>query len=296
MIWTSFDTWMLISVMLAAVACALPGCFLLIRGMSLMGDAISHAVLPGIALSFLLTGERSSPVMFLGAVLAAVVMVMLSEFLRSKARVESSASLGTVFSILFALGLLLIVQGADNVDLDPNCVLYGAVELTVLDTIEIFNIDVPRTIPLLLIIVCVNITITLVFFKELNIASFDSGFARFLGFRPLLLHYLLMIEVGITMVAVFQIVGSILSIALLVIPAAMAGLYTKSLRGLLMMAVFFAIISAILGHISVLFLDSYWIPGANLAGMTTVCGGLLLIIGMLTKTHSSRQSTSPQSM
>jgi manganese/zinc/iron transport system permease protein len=133
--WFSLDTWIVVVGVLAAVSCALLGNFLVLRQMSMMGDAISHAVLPGLAIAFLITQARTSWLMFLGAAVIGVLTAVFTQWISRFGKVDRGASMGIVFTTLFALGLLLIVQAADSVDLDPSCVLYGAIELTPLDVV-----------------------------------------------------------------------------------------------------------------------------------------------------------------
>ena len=128
--WYMYDTWIVIVGALCAIAAALPGTFLVLRRMSMMGDAISHAVLPGLAVAFLVTGTRASFAMFAGAAIVGVLTAVFTQWISQWGRVDRGASMGIVFTTLFAIGLLLIVQAADHVDLDPGCVLYGAIELT----------------------------------------------------------------------------------------------------------------------------------------------------------------------
>ena len=131
--WFAIDSWIVVVGCLAAVSCALLGNFLVLRKMSMMGDAISHAVLPGLAIAFLLTEVRSSLAMFAGAAIVGVLTAVFTQWVSRFGNVDRGASMGIVFTTLFAAGLLLIVQAADHVDLDASCVLYGAIELTPLD-------------------------------------------------------------------------------------------------------------------------------------------------------------------
>ena len=147
--WYAIDTWIVIVGMLAAVSCTLLGNFLVLRQMSMMGDAISHAVLPGLAVAFLVTGARASLTMFIGAAVVGVLTAVFTQWISRFGKVDQGASMGIVFTTLFALGLVLIVQAADHVDLDASCVLYGAIELTPLDIVwsaEVFGVvvDLPR--------------------------------------------------------------------------------------------------------------------------------------------------------
>jgi len=159
----ALDGWIVAAGVLCAVASALLGNFLVLRRMSLLGDAISHAVLPGLAAAFFLSGSRSSLPMFLGAVLVGVLTALFTEWIRGIGRVDEGASMGVVFTSLFALGLVMIVQAADHVDLDPGCVLYGAIEMTPLDTVFVAGYDVPRAVVMLGVVTAVNAAFVLLF-------------------------------------------------------------------------------------------------------------------------------------
>src|SRR5690606_31556631 len=125
MLWTSFDTWIVVLGALSAMACAVLGNFLVLRRMSMMGDAISHAVLPGLAGAYLISASRASVPMFIGAVVVGILTAWLTQLLNRTGKVDEGASMGVVFTALFAIGLIMIRRAADAVDLDPNCVLYG---------------------------------------------------------------------------------------------------------------------------------------------------------------------------
>ncbi|MCK5923821.1 MAG: metal ABC transporter permease, partial [Methylococcales bacterium] len=225
--WTSFDTWIVTVGALCAVACALPGCFLVLRKMSMMGDAISHAVLPGLAIAFFITGTRTSSAMFIGAAIVGILTAVFTEWISRFGNVDRGAAMGIVFTTMFALGLLLIVQAADHVDLDPGCVLYGAIELTPLDTVSFIGKQIPRAVIVISIVAIVNLGIILAFFKELRLSAFDPALADTLGFSTRFLHYLLMAMVAITTVASFEAVMSIIVIAMLIVPPATALLLTR---------------------------------------------------------------------
>jgi len=254
MSWYAFDTWIVIIGALTAIACALPGCFLVLRGMSMMGDAISHAVLPGLAIAFLVTGARASLIMFIGAAVVGVLTAVFTHWISSWGKVDRGASMGIVFTTLFALGLLLIVQAADHVDLDPGCVLYGAIELAPLDVAwspEIGEtvIEVPRAALVIGGVMLLNLFIVVAFFKELKISSFDPELATTQGVNANFMHYLLMTQVAVTTVAAFEAVGSIIVIAMLVTPAAAAHLLTDRLGWMLAIASGIGAASAALGHV-----------------------------------------------
>ncbi len=278
----ALDGWIVVAGVLCAGACALVGCFLVLRRMSMMGDAISHAVLPGLAVAFLLTGSRASLPMFLGAAVAGVLTAMFTEWIRGAGKVDEGASMGVVFTALFALGLLLVVQAADHVDLDPGCVLYGAIELTPLDTVQLGGHDIPRVVLTLGAAFVLNLTCVLLLYKELKISSFDPALATTLGINARLMHYLLMTLVAITAVAAFESVGNILVVAMLIVPAATAHLLTDRLSVMIGLAMLFGALSAVLGHLGAIAVPAaFGYESTNTAGMMALTSGLLFALAVV---------------
>jgi len=277
--WTSFDTWLVVTAALCAVACALPGCFLVLRKMSMMGDAISHAVLPGIAMAFIITGSRGSLIMFGGAAIVGVLTAVFTQWISRFGHVDRGAAMGIVFTTLFALGLLLIVQAADHVDLDPGCVLYGAIEFTPLDTIQMGSIEVPRAAAVLAVVLLANLAIITLLFKELRLSSFDPALADTLGYSSQKLHYLLMTMVAVTTVAAFEAVGSIIVIAMLIVPPATALLLTHRLLPMILIACGVAALSALLGHVGALTTPAWFgFESTTSSGMMAFAAGVLFFL------------------
>ena len=284
--WYSIDTWIVVIGALAAAACALLGNFLVLRKMSMMGDAISHAVLPGLAIAFLVTGARASLTMFIGAAIVGVLTAVFTQWISRFGKVDEGASMGIVFTTLFALGLLLIVQAADSVDLDPGCVLYGAIEMTPLDVVwrpEVFGVvwEVPRAALVLGGVTLLNLGFVVAFFKELRISSFDPELATTMGINSNVMHYLLMTLVAVTTVAAFEAVGSIIVIAMLIVPAATAHLLTDRLWLMVALSVVLAIGSAVLGHLSALIVPGWFgFADTSTSGMMAVMTGLIFVVVM----------------
>jgi manganese/zinc/iron transport system permease protein len=277
---TYLDGWIILTGILCALACALPGCYLVLRKMSMMGDAISHAVLPGLAVAFLLTESRASLPMFIGAAVVGVLTAVFTQWIRSAGKVDEGASMGVVFTALFAIGLILIVRAADHVDLDPGCVLYGAIEMTPLDTINPFGLgEVPRAAAVLATVLGINAAVILLFYKELKITSFDPALATALGISARWMHYLLMTLVAVTAVAAFESVGSILVVAMLVVPAAAAYLLTQRLSLMLVLAMVIGALSAVTGHLAALIVPGWFGYGStSTAGMMAVMAGVFLAL------------------
>ncbi len=275
----ALDGWIVLAGILCATASSLIGSFLVLRRMSLLGDAISHAVLPGLAAAFFISGSRNSVVMFVGAAMVGVLTALLTQWIRNYGNVDEGASMGVVFTTLFALGLVMIVQAADHVDLDPSCVLYGAIELTPLDTWLVLGYDVPRVVVTLSIVTLVNLVFIILFYKEFKISAFDPSLATASGFNASLMHYLLMTLVAVTAVASFESVGNILVIAMMVVPASAAMLLSERLVVVIFISVLIAVISAILGHISALVVPPWFgFRSTTTAGMMAVVVGLIFAL------------------
>lgn len=288
----ALDLFPLLAAALAAVCCGLLGNFLLLRKQSMMGDAISHSVLPGLVIAFLIASTRSPLVMLVGATIAGVVTVVLVEFVKRFGKVEPGAAMGVVFSILFALGVLLIEKAAvRHVDLDAECVLHGQLETLVwynapasisgLWSVETLG-AIPRQIITLMIILTLAIGFVSLLFKELRLASFDPALATTLGFNSTLLHYLLMIFVAAATVASFEAVGSILVIAMLICPGATARLLTDRLRTQIALSVLIALFTAVGGYFSATIIPGWFgRDTVNAAGSITVFSGLVLSLTII---------------
>lgn len=297
--WTGFDTWIVVIGSLCAAACAVPGCFLVLRKMSMMGDAISHAVLPGLAIAFLVTGTRASVAMFIGAAIAGVLTALFTQWISRFGNVDRGAAMGIVFTTLFAIGLLLIGRAADHVDLDPGCVLYGAIELTPLDTISLGGFPVPRAAIVNGVILLVNVLLVSLLYKELKLSSFDPDLADTLGFSSQFLHYLLMTMVAVTTVAAFESVGSIIVIAMLIVPPATALLLTNDLFKMLLIAMGAAVLASITGHVGALAVPGWFgFESTTTSGMIALAAGVIFTAawifspseGLVTKWRNNQQN------
>jgi manganese/zinc/iron transport system permease protein len=278
----SLDGWIVVAGMLCAVASALVGNFLVLRRMSMLGDAISHAVLPGLAAAFFLTGSRDSLPMFVGAAIVGVLTALFTETIRRFGKVDEGAAMGVVFTALFAAGLVMIVQAADRVDLDPGCVLYGAIEMTPLYTVSIGALEIPRVVLVLGAVMLVNLAAVTIFYKELKLASFDPALATTLGFNDSLLHYLLTTLVAVTAVASFEAVGNILVVAMLIVPPAAAYLCTNRLRTMIVVSVIVAALAAVGGHVGAIAVPRlFGYRSTTTAGMMATMAGLLFVLAVL---------------
>jgi manganese/zinc/iron transport system permease protein len=245
--------------------------------MAMVGDAISHAVLPGIVIAFLLSGSRDSATMLLGAGLIGILTTFLIEFFHTKAKLQTDASIGVTFTWLFAVGVVLISLFASRVDLDQDCVLYGEIAYVPLDlfiTEAGTNLG-PRALYIMSFVLVVVILFVAFGYKELFLTTFDPAFATAIGISTTLWHYLLMGAVSATTVASFESVGAILVVALLIGPAAAAYLLTDHFPTMLFLSVLLGMIASISG-----FYFAVWLDG-SIAGAIAMMTGILFTLAMI---------------
>lgn len=248
------------------VACAIIGCFLVLRRMSMMGDALSHAVLPGLVIAFLFSGSTSILPLFLGAAACGVLTTFLTQTLHQYARVPSDASMGVVFTSMFALGVVLVKKFVGGLHFDIACVYEGTLELVSLaEPIA----GIPRPLFTTLIVLVVNLAVLVLLWKEFKLSSFDPALATTMGMSATAMHYLLMTLVAVTAVASFEAVGSILVVAMLIVPAATAHLLTDRLSVMVAIAAAVGVAASVLGYMAA----GMW--NTNIAGMMTVAVGFL---------------------
>jgi manganese/zinc/iron transport system permease protein len=293
------DLYIILTACLVATTCALLGCFLILRKMAMVGDAISHAVLPGIVIAFLISGSRDSVTMLIGAGLIGILTTFLIEFFHTKAKLQTDASIGVTFTWLFAVGVVLISLFAGKVDLDQDCVLYGEIAYVPLDLIITeagINIG-PKALYVMGGILIAVSAFIVIFYKELFLTTFDPAYANAIGVSTALWHYLLMSAVSATTVASFESVGAILVVALLIAPPAAAYLLTDNLKWMLVISSLVGILSSITGYYLATYLDGS-IAGA-IAAVTGLFFGLAVIFspthGLLLKKIKSTTMLVPAS-
>ena len=259
---------------LVAIACAIPGVFLVLRRMALISDAISHSILPGIVVGFFITHDLASPWLIILAALSGILTVILVEYIQKTGLVKEDTAIGLVFPALFSIGVILIAKNANDVHLDIDAVLLGELVFSHLDRWYINGTDFgPKSLWIIGSIVLIIISLLLTFFKELKVSTFDVGLASALGFSPVIMHYGLMSISSITIVGSFNAVGAVLVIALMIAPAATAYLLTSDLKKMIILAVSFGVFAAIAGYWVGVLLD------ASVAGsITSVLGVVFLIV------------------
>lgn len=256
---------------IVAVACALPGVFLVLRRMALMSDAISHTILLGIVLGFFILGNLDSPLLIVFAAAMGVITVSLVELLMRTQLVKQDAAIGLVFPALFSVAIILISRFARGVHLDVDAVLLGELTFAPLDRIHIGAVDLPRSLLVMGIILLLNVIFIGLFYKELKLTTFDAGLAAALGFSPVLVHYALMLMVSVTAVGAFDAVGTVLVVAMMIAPPSAAYLLTDRLSRMLL----YSSVIAVAGALGGFWLA--WFLNANIAGSIASVLGVLFL-------------------
>ena len=271
----SIPAMILLTGILVGVSGALLGSFLVLRGNAMLTDAISHSIVFGIIVVWLLTGQMSGPVQVLGAALTGVLTVVLSELLARSRLVKMDAAIGLVFPALFAAGVLLISIYARDVHIDVETVLLGEIGFVWLNTVMLWGQQVPIAVATLGAVLVVNLVFVLALWKELKLTTFDPGLAAALGFLPGVLHYAVLTLTSVTAVAAFDAVGAILFIAFVIVPPATAYLLTRRLWGVVVLAVALSVAACVAGYVLAL----RW--NVSIAGMMASMTGVWFALALL---------------
>lgn len=284
-------TEVLIVLILASVALAIPGLFLVLRNMAMVADALSHTVILGIVLAFFLTYDLSSPLLTIGAALFGFLTVYGIETLISKWRIKSDAATGIVFPLFFSIGVILISKYASKAHLDVDCVLMGEVIFTPFNRLQIFGLDIPVAVAQMTVILLINLLFALLFYKELKLACLDPESAILMGFSVTALQYALTALVSLSAVTAFDSLGAVLVVAFLVIPGASALLISKRLHMALILTLAYATFNAVTGYFLALALNvSMSGMCATMAGVTYFVTYLLNPDGMITRLYRRHQN------
>ncbi|SHK14576.1 manganese/zinc/iron transport system permease protein [Anaerocolumna jejuensis DSM 15929] len=262
---------------IVAVACSLPGVFLVLRKMSMMSDSITHTILLGIVLAFFLTHDLSSPLLVLGAALIGLATVWLTETLNRTKLLSEDAAIGIVFPFLFSIAIVLITRYAGSVHLDTDSVLLGELAFAPFDRMVVFGYDIgAKAIYSTLALLLINLVFIITFFKELKVVTFDPMLAAVLGISPSLIHYGLMMLVSMTTVGAFEAVGSVLVVAFMIGPPVTAYLLTDNLKHMLILSGIIGAANGILGfYLAVLF-------DVSISGSMAVMTGLAFLLVFIT--------------
>ncbi|WP_252108235.1 MULTISPECIES: metal ABC transporter permease [unclassified Halomonas] len=260
---------------MVGIASSAVGTFLVLRGNSMLSDAISHSIVFGIVIVWILTKQQSGPVQLIGAALTGLLTVFLTEALANTKRVKQDAAIGLVFPALFSIGVLLLNIYAHDVHIDTHTVLLGEIGFVWLDTVELFGLPIPQALVSMSVMTLINYAFIGLFYKELKLATFDPALAKTFGFMPTILFYVLLMLTSSTAVAAFDAVGAVLFIAFAIVPASAAYLLTDRLWMMFVIGALISIASSISGY----FLAVHF--NVSIGGMMAVMTGVFLILAFL---------------
>ncbi len=254
--------------MLAAGSIALLGTFLVVRGQAMLTDAISHGIVLGIAVTFLLSGQASGPLQLLGAGLTGFLTVGVTGALAASGKLKRDAATALVFPAFFALGILLLSLFARDAHVDAHTVLLGEIGFVWLDTVPVFGVPVPRATLTLAVVFAINLAFVTLLRKQLTAAAFDPVLATIQGLRPRLSTALLLGLTSVTAVAALDAVGVVMFVAFAIVPAVTGRLLSGRLPGMLGVAVAVAVAAAMGGYPLAVSLDVS--IGGTMASLTGV--------------------------
>lgn len=271
----TYTAWILLTASLVGMSCGLVGVFLILRRMAMMADAISHTVLLGIVTAFLITRQLSGIHMLIGAIIAGLLTAVLVQWFHSRG-VQQDASIGVVFTTLFAIGVILIATQAGNAHLDVKHALMGEITFVPWNTIDLPWLgSIPEATLILGIVLLAVLIVILAFYKEWKITTFDPALAASIGIPVALMHYVFMGLVSVTTVASFDAVGAIMVVAMLITPAAAAYLWTDRLSVMLVLSSAFGILSAAGGYYVAVWLDT------SISGSMAFATGIVFMISFI---------------
>jgi manganese/zinc/iron transport system permease protein len=268
----SYEGWILLTGSLVGISCGIVGCFLILRKMAMLADAISHTVLLGIVGAYLISNSLEGVYMLIGAAVVGILTAFFVQLLDSGG-VQSDAAIGVVFTSLFAVGVILLSLFAGKVHLDADHALMGEITFIPWDILEINGINLgPKAVWMLGAVLLLNLIIIFLFYKEIKISSFDPDMAMALGIPVLFIHYLLMGMLSLTTVASFDSVGAILVVAMLIVPGATAYLLTDKLSVMLIISSLVGVLSAFAGYFIATFFN------VSISGSMAVAAGVIFAI------------------
>ena len=280
----------LMCAILSGISSSVAGTLLFARRQSMTVDAISHMVLPGMVIAFLISGRLSFFHIFWGALVASVVGVWVVDFLSKNFQHDRAAVLGMVFSFWFAIGIFLLEAFVDSrVHFDVTHILFGSLEsnywldLGYVQEVGLFSViaHIPMDILVLFILAATTLFLLLVFFKEIVMVSFDYTYARTAVAKAYLVYYAIPIVVAMVVVASFRLVGLIMILGMFVIPPLFASLFSIHLKTRLIIGMIFSVFICIFGYGIAVYIPIYVGNedfSMNVGGTIVSAGTILLLI------------------
>lgn len=293
----SIELWTLTIAAITSIVCALCGSLLLVNRQSMVSEGLSHAVLPGLVIAFILLRDYNSPWLIISAAASGVLMVWFTQWLHRTGLVDEDAGLGIVFAGMFSVGILIVSRKLRSTHFHADCIIDGNLALAPLDRFEVGGLDLgPKSWVVMLTLLVVICGFIAVCFKELKLTLFDPSLAARFRLKPVFLQMISLSLISLTAVAAFNVAGSVLIVALMIAPPAAACLLTNKLHQLLIVSCVVSIVGAVAGFYLAKSLDVA--PNGPIASAT---GGVFLLvlafapsrglIARLIETRNRRQTT-----
>ncbi|MBV7295920.1 metal ABC transporter permease [Corynebacterium sp. TAE3-ERU12] len=258
----------------SSIVAALPGIIVVLQRQAMITDAISHAVLPGIVIAAMIIGAVDSPLLLVGATIAGIIVVAGTQWLRDTGLLAGDAATGLVFPPLFAIGVILLSANFRTSHLSEHTVLVGDLNITAFNRLIIGGYDLGPSYAYTLIVVgLISGGLMFLLRRPLSAAIFDPDFARLTGIPVAMLNQVVMVLVSLTVVAAFRVAGSILIVALMIVPAATAMLFAKTVRQMVVLALVIALAGSQIG-----FWTAYLFNGPTSAVMAFVDGVIFVVL------------------
>lgn len=279
------EFWVIFTGVLVGVTCGIAGVFLILRRMSMIADAISHTVMFGIVMAYIITQTLNGFWLLIGAAIVGILTAYLVQLLHSSG-IQEDAAIGVVFTSLFAAGVLLVTLFAGDVHLDTEHVLMGEIAFVPWDRWTLLSITMPKAVWMLLLVLIINITFLLLYFKEMKLTTFDPVYAASIGIPVVFLHYGFMTTISFTTVAAFDSVGAILVVAMLIGPAATSYFISKTIKQMFIYSMLFGASASVIGY----YLAKLW--DTSIAGMMATTVGVLFVITLVSQKIFERRRKS----
>lgn len=261
---------------IVAISCALLGNFLVLRGITMLSDAITHSILLGIVLAYWQIQDLNSPLLIVGATLSGVAVTWVIEGLQRTGLMREDSAIGVTFPLFFSIAIILITRYASDIHLDVDAVLMGELAFAPFNRLNINGTDMgPKSFWVMLVIFIIDVIFVGFFYKELKLSTFDPEYARSIGISTVLMQYALMTLVSLTAVGAYDAVGSVLVVGYMVGPGLTAYLLTNRLSHMIGISMIVAAFNSVVGVYLAIYFD------VSFAGMIAIVTGITTLLAVL---------------
>lgn len=253
---------------LASVSFSILGSYLVLKNMSMVSDAISHTVILGIVIMFLIVKDLNSPLLIISASFIGVITVFFINMLNKSKYITKEAAIGIVMTFLFSIAIMIVSKYTRHVHLDTDSVLTGEITFAPLDT----YLKIPKSIIINIILILINSSVIFLLYKEIKAILFDENYAMSIGISTKIIDYFLIFLVSITTVSNFTVMGSILIVSLMIGPPTIAKMFVKSFSKMIIFSIIISVLSSLIALFLAINLN------VSISGMLAVIIGLIYLV------------------